>query len=768
MIWSVLAIFGVAPWAVLMARLLPRQCGLALALLPLGLSLFFLTRLPRIASGEVITESWSWAPGLQINLSLYLDGLSLLFALLVTGVGALVVFYAGAYLRDHPQLGRFYCWLLLFMASMLGLVLAGNVLTLFIFWELTSITSYFLIGFDHEREKARKAALMALLITGLGGAALLAGLLLLGAAAGDYEFTTLLAQGELLRDHPHYLAALLLVLAGAFTKSAQVPFHFWLPAAMEAPTPVSAYLHSVTMVKAGVYLLARFHPVLGGTDPWLLLLTGFGAATLLLGAWLALLETDMKKILAYTTVSALGTLVFLLGLGTPLALQAAMVYLLAHALYKGALFLSAGAVDHAMGTRDISRLRGLARPLPLLAVAISLAALSMAGIPPLLGFIAKESLYKAALIQPLAMAVAWTAGVLLVAVAALLVLRPFFAPAENPMPVKHQPAPALWLAPLLLALAGLLWGIFPTQIDTSLLAAASGAIGGTPPIPLELALWHGVDRVLLLSLLTLATGLLLYRLQPWLLNRLAGLPPLAAWGPERLYELGLAGLFAVARRQTAIIQNGYLRYYILTIVLFAIGLTGTTLMLKGIALPVPALTGARLFEMTVTVMILGAAVMAVLCPSRLGAVVAMGIIGYGVALFFIYFGAPDLAITQFVIETVTVILFVLCIRLLPPYLPREKGVVRWRNALVAGASGTLMTLLVLVVLETGGGSRLSDFFADQTWPAAHGRNIVNVILVDFRAMDTLGEIVVLTLAGVGVYALLHLRGRGGEGKSCRL
>lgn len=767
MIWSVLAIFLAAPLALPVARRLPRHCGWVLALVPLGVTAYFLFLLPRIAAGEILLVSRPWFPGLQIDFSFYLDGLSLLFALLVAGVGALVVFYAGAYLRDHPQLGRFYFWLLLFMASMLGLVLAGNVLTLFIFWELTSITSYFLIGYEHERESARKAALQALLVTGIGGAALLAGMLLLGAAAGGYDFATFLAQAELLREHPYYLAGLLLVLGGAFTKSAQVPFHFWLPAAMEAPTPVSAYLHSVTMVKAGVYLLARMSPVLGGTDAWLWLLTGFGAATLLLGSWLALLQTDMKRILAYTTVSALGTLVFLLGLGTPAALQAAMIYLLAHALYKGALFLTAGAVDHAMGTRDIRRLRGLARSLPLLAAVISLAALSMAGIAPLLGFVAKEALYRAALVSLPAMIAVWASGVLLVAVAGLLVLRPFFAAPDQALPVQHRPAPALWLAPLLLALAGLVCGLFPAWVDGPLLAAATGSLSAQPPLPLDLSLWHGFDRVLLLSLLTLAAGIILYRAQPWLVAKLAAWRGLAALGPSRLYEHSLTGLFGLARLQTRILQNGYLRYYILTLVLFAVGLTGTTLWLKGLAPPVPSFAGLQLFETAVSIMILVAALVAVFARSRLEAVVAMGIIGYGVALIFVYFGAPDLAITQFVIETVTVILFVLCIRLLPPYLPGSGGSRRVRDGVIATAAGTLMTLLMLIVLDAGGGSRLADFFAEQTWPAAHGRNIVNVILVDFRAMDTMGEIVVLTLAGVGVYALLRLRGRGGEGKECR-
>ncbi|WP_305042870.1 putative monovalent cation/H+ antiporter subunit A [Geoalkalibacter sp.] len=765
MLWSVLAGFILAPLALLPAGPAARWRGWFQALLPLGLTLYFLGRLGAVAGGQVLIAHQSWVPGLGVDLAFYLDGLSLLFALLITGVGTLVMAYAGAYLHGHPQQGRFFFWLTLFMASMLGLVLAGNVLTLFIFWELTSLTSFFLIGFDHQREAARQAAMQALLVTALGGAALLAGLLVLGQAAGGYDFATFLSRGEVLRAHPWYLAGLLLVLGGAFTKSAQVPFHFWLPSAMEAPTPVSAYLHSVTMVKAGVYLLARLHPVLGGTPAWFWLLTGFGGATLLTGAWLALRQSDMKRILAYTTVSALGGLVLLLGVGSEAALHAALVYLLAHALYKGALFLTAGAVDHAAGSRDVNQLRGLARPLPLLAAAATAAALSMAGLPPLLGFLAKEALYRAALAAPVAgllTALAWTSGVLLVAAALLLVARPFFAAPRTPRADLHAPTPALWLGPLLLAGGGLLCGLAPGLVNRPLLAAAGAAVTGGPPVPLDLALWHGVDAVLLLGLLTLAAGVALYVN----LGRLARVPALwrgaPGWGTARLYELGVAALYGLARRQTRILQSGYLRHYILTLVGFAVGLTALTLVSRGLSPSLPGLAELRLFEGAVALMILCGALFAVFSPSRLSAVVAMGTIGYGVALIFVEFGAPDLAMTQFVIETMTVILFVLSIHRLPTYLPRSSRLVQGRDALLAIAAGGLMTLLMLLVLEAGGGSRVAEFFAEQTWPAAHGRDIVNVILVDFRAMDTLGEIAVLTLAGVGVHALLRLRSKAGE------
>ena len=378
-------------------------------------------------------------PALGVNLSFTVDGLSLLFALLISGVGALVLVYAGGYLAGSPQLGRLYAFLLFFMASMLGLVLADNLLLLFVFWELTSLSSYLLIGFDHERAEARAAALQALLVTGGGSLALLAGFLLLGQVGGSLELSALLSRPGAVTAHLLYVPILLLVLAGAFTKSAQFPFHFWLPAAMAAPTPVSAYLHSATMVKAGVYLLARLSPVLGGTDFWVWLVTVTGSATMLVGAYLALRQSDLKLILAYSTVSALGVMTSLLGLGGALAVRAALAFLLGHALYKGALFLVAGALDHQTGTRDVDRLAGLARAMPITALAAGLAALSMAGIPPLFGFIAKELSYEATLHAP---ASAWVtaaavlANALLVAAAGLAGLKPFLGKALPP-PGRH-------------------------------------------------------------------------------------------------------------------------------------------------------------------------------------------------------------------------------------------------------------------------------------------------------------------------------------------
>lgn len=765
MLWGILSGLLVAGLAPGLAKAFPRRAGWLLALLPLVLTGFFLARVDMIASGAVVEESLPWVPGLGVNLTFYLDGLSLLFALLICGVGTLIVIYAGSYLAGHPRLGRFYFWLLVFMVAMLGLVLAGNLVTLFVFWELTSITSYFLIGFEDREATSRGAALQALLVTGLGGLALLAGFLLLGHAGGSLELSELLTPGAGVRAHPYYLPILLLVLAGAFTKSAQFPFHFWLPSAMAAPTPVSAYLHSVTMVKAGVYLLFRLSPVLGGTTAWHGLLEATGGVTMLAGAWLALQQTDLKRLLAYSTVSSLGTLVFLIGLDLPFAIESALVYLLAHALYKGALFLTAGAVDHATGERDVTRLGGLSRQMPLVAVAAVAAACSMAGAPPLFGFIAKEHFYAVVLTAPGATLLSSVAAVLtsllIVAAAAVIAIRPFFGRPATAMREAHGVPVSLWLGPVLLASLGLLLGFFPQLAGLPLLVPAAGAVVGEP-VSFNLHLWHGFNWLLLLSAVTLAGGgALAWRHDRWR-EMARRWPQAAAWGPARAYELVLEGLDFLARWQTRILQNGRLRLYLLTIVGTTVALVGFTLATRAGLNLAPGFTEILARDLVIAAIILVAAWVTLRAGSRLTAIVAMGVVGYGIALIYVQFGAPDLAMTQFSIETMTVVLFVLVFHRLPLF-SRHTGRKGWYfDALVALGAGGLMTVLTLVALTERHGSRLAGYFAEQSLPAAHGRNLVNVILVDFRGTDTLGEITVLALAGAGVLALLKLgfEGRG--------
>ncbi len=737
------------------------RAGWLLALLPAAAFAYVAAQAPSVVAGESLQLSLAWVPSLGISLSFQLDGLSLLFALLISGIGALIVVYAGGYLAGHPQLGRFYAVLLLFTAAMLGLVCAGDVITLFVFWELTSITSYLLIGFDHERAAARAAALQALLVTGGGGLALLAGLLLLGQTGGGYELWRLIERAPAIHASPLYLPILALVLAGAFTKSAQVPFHFWLPAAMEAPTPVSAYLHSATMVNAGVYLVARLHPVLGGSPAWHYTIALAGAATMLTGAVLALAQRDLKRLLAYSTVSALGTLMLLLGLGTTLAAQAAMLFLVVHSLYKGALFMVAGGIDHATGTRDVTALGGLRGAMPLLAAAALCAGLSMAGLPPMLGFIGKELLYEAKLQAPAASGWITAAGVaanaLTVAIAGIVALGPFWGrPRVTPRPA-HEPPLALLLGPLVLAAIGLLIGLWPNEFE-ALIAAAAGAIRGEPT-SLSLALWHGWSPVLLLSAVTVAAGATLYAAgaRERAERAAARLAPLAWLTPTRLYHAALRALIGLAGGQTRTLQSGSLSAYVLIVLLSLIAAVGATLIGdRGWWMAWP-MAPVALPEVMVCGIMIAAAVAATRATSRLAAIAALGAVGYGISLLFVFFGAPDLALTQFAIETLTVILFVLVIYRLPRFASLSTRGVQRRDAVVATGVGALMAALVLLAAASPLPSRLAAFFAAQSLTAAHGHNVVNVILVDFRSLDTLGEITVLAVAALGIWALVGLR-----------
>lgn len=761
---AVLSGFAVALAAPWLHRLARGSSGWILALAPAGLAVYFAIHAEEVLAGNALRTSHAWAPSLGVELSFYLDGLGLLFALLISGIGALVMVYAGGYLAGHPRLGRFYAFLLMFMASMLGVVLADNLLTLYVFWELTSLSSYLLIGFEHQREASRKAAWQALLVTSGGGLAMLAGLLLLGQAGGTMEISGLVTRGDVIRQHALYLPILFLILAGAFTKSAQFPFHFWLPAAMEAPAPVSSYLHSATMVKAGVYLLARLHPVVGGTEAWRYTVTLVGAATMICGGCLALATTDLKRILAYSTVSALGALVMLLGIGTPHAIQAAMVFLLAHALYKGALFLVAGSVDHEAGTRDVERLGGLWRAMPITATAAALAALSLAGIAPLFGFIGKEMILEAAwegglLLVPLVV----LAGAAFAAVACVLGVGAFF---RGPRPTPRQPheTPAsLWMGPLLLAATGLAFGLFPSWIAQPMLASAVAAVAGPQGAhePLALALWHGLTPALGLSALSVLLGVGLYA--SW--NRIGRISRrfdfLLSRGPARWYDLAIDGLNRLASIQTRLLQSGYLRYYIAAILATTVALTvcamlsGTVVSRRFVGIEI------RFYEAALGGLLLAGALVAVRSQTRLAAVAALGVVGYSVALVFILFGAPDLAMTQFAIETLTVILFVLVLYRLPRFTAFSRAWDRWRDAAIALGTGATVTGLVLMAIQHPAQARVSDYYAEHSVALAHGRNIVNVILVDFRALDTLGEITVLAVAAIGIYALLKLRRPGG-------
>jgi multicomponent Na+:H+ antiporter subunit A len=727
-----------------------------LAVVPAALATYFAVQLAGVSSRGPLLVSVPWAPSLGLSLSFYYDGLGLFFATLITAIGALIVVYGASYLDGHPLAGRFQLALFGFMGSMLGVVLSDNVIALFVFWELTGFSSYFLIGFDHERAKARAAAMQALLVTGAGGLALLAAAVLLWQTGGDPSLSVLRESGAFLAGHGMYLPIAVLVLLAAFTKSAQFPFHFWLPNAMEAPTPVSGYLHSATMVKAGVYLVARMTPLLGGTPFWMGVIVAVGAVTMLGAAYRSLFETDLKRILAYTTISALGAMMMLLGVGTRTAIVASLVYLLGHACYKGALFLVAGAVDHETGTRDVRVLSGLRHRMPGTATAGLLAAVSMAGIPPLLGFVAKEQFYAGVIglsafgvIMPLLLAVAVGASAMLGAAGLSVGAAPFLGPMPRPADA-HEAAPSLWLAPLILGSVGVIAGVAPGLMSLPLTLAAGAVTGESTPV--HLALWHGLTPEIGLSGLTLLLTLLLYRYRASVRER--------AWAgslqAERLYTATLAWLDRLSGRVAPALQSGSLRSYVRVIVLTTIVLLLAAYARSGTLPVLHSRTPVRPHEVGVGMMIMLAAIAAARARSAMAAVLALGTVGYGVALLYILYGAPDLAATQFAVETLTVVLFVLVFYRLRGFDDGASRSSRLRDAIIAGAAGASIALLVLVTGATGITSRLADYLVEASPILAHGRNVVNVMLVDFRAFDTLGEITVLVTVAIGVRALLRI------------
>lgn len=762
---AIAAGFLLAPAAPVLHRLIGDRSGYLVALLPVGLVAFFAQFIGEFSGGDAQTFVYDWIPSLGLRFSLRLDGLALFFALLITSVGGLVAVYTSGYLQGNPLMGIFFAFMLCFMASMLGLALAGNLILLYVFWELTTLTSFLLIGFKHEKGTARDAAVKSFLVTSLGGLAMLAGFVLLGQAAGTYEIAELLKQGEAIRGHRYYPAILVLIALGAFTKSAQFPFYFWLPAAMEAPTPVSAYLHSATMVKAGVYLLARMLPILGGTDLWLGLLTAAGAATMLIGAWLAFFDSDLKGILAYLTVNVLGTLVMLLGIGSEEAVKAAMVYMLAHALYKGALFLLAGAVDHETGTRNLSELRGLVRVMPLTAALAMFSALSMAGVAPLLGFTAKEEFLTAVWhARPLGgwlTVVSVLASLLLVGGAGLAGFHPFWGKKSSVAEKAHEPCFRLWISPLLLTVASLLVGFLPQKFATPLLEPAVGAIQ-QHMVPMKLKLWHGWTVPLGLSLLALVGGVVLFGLRETIWQKITTRGLAENWGPEAAYRRTMQAMNWVASQQTRILQNGSLRIYVITTIATMIALVSAAFWRMDLAWQFTQERDVRFHELAAAAFILIATIVAVLSRSRFLSITALGVVGLNIAWLFNSFNAPDLAMTQLVVESLIVLVFVLAFYRLPKYSLRSNRRTRLRDAVLAIGTGTLVAILLFVVTQRHSVGRISDYYVRESVPQGYGRNVVNVILVDFRALDTLGEITVVATAAIGVVALTKLvlsRGR---------
>ena len=742
-----------APW---LHRRVPAYAGSLLALAPAAVFVWLLRQLPGVMHGHPVEQSFQWAEGLGLEFALRLDGLSMLFALLISGIGTLVLLYTQGYFKGLPQQGRFLMYMIAFMASMLGVVLADHLLIMFIFWELTSFTSYLLIGFNHKSDEARTAALQAMLVTALGGLFLLAGLILMSGAAGTWRVSEIIQRGVELQAHPHYLPILILVCIGAFTKSAQFPFHFWLPNAMQAPTPASAYLHSSTMVKAGVYLLARLHPALGGTSEWAAILTTVGAITFLLGAIMALGQNVFKRLLAYTTVSALGAMVMLLGVGTTDTLKAMATFVLAHAFYKAALFLVAGGITHETGGEtSVDKLGGLRKAMPFSFVCALLAGLSMGGFPPFLGFVTKETWLHALGDHPLLIVATVVGGAAYVLVGFSVGWKPFIGKVPAGLHAREIP-PSMRIGPVVLATGCLALAFFAGKIGHTLIEPAASAMAAKE-LHVHLHLWAGFNKYLLISFATLGIGIGLYRARPIFLKLAPRLAVLTRFGPDATYRGLLSSILKFAAWQTRLLQTGTLRDYIRYAVLTTATLVAAAFLRAGGFQGLENLSPIDARIALIAVLMILAAFFTVHSNSRLRSILSLGMVGYGMAMLFTFFGAPDLAMTQLVIETLTIILLALAFYHLPPF--RHGSAIRTRaiDLAIAIGAGVVITLLVLAALDVQTPTPVSDYYLEHSYKQAHGRNVVNVILVDFRALDTLGEITVLTIAALGAFALLKLR-----------
>jgi multicomponent K+:H+ antiporter subunit A len=733
-----------------------------------------LSLFPRVRDGGLIRETVTWLPSLGIDLVLRVDGFSWMFAVLITVIGALVCLYARYYMSPDDPAARFYAFFLAFMGAMLGVVFSGNLIQLVIFWEITSLISFLLIGYWYHRADAQRGAWMALTVTGAGGLALLGGVVVLGQIVGSYDLDVVLTSGSIVRSHALYPVALVLILVGAFTKSAQFPFHFWLPRAMAAPTPVSAYLHSATMVKAGVFLLARLWPVLAGTDWWFWLVSGAGITTLMLGAYIAMFQHDLKRVLAYSTISHLGLITLLFGLNSSLAAVAGVFHIMNHATFKASLFMAAGIVDHETGTRDIRRLNGLMRVMPHTGALALVASGAMAGVPLLNGFLSKEMFFAETVfltsypwVELALPALSTIAAIFAVVYSLRFGYDIFFGPPSTNLPRAPEEAPRWMRIPVeLLVITCVLVGVAPgIFIGPSLAAAARPVVGGVLP-PYNLAVWHGFTLPLVMSLVAISGGIVGYL---WLRTRqerglFQDAPLVERFNARRLFDRALAWLTLRSRSALRVINRRGLQTQLFTIITVALILA--VLSSRGDPLAwgdrprVPASYPFVLLWVIGMVCGVGAAVMAKY--HRLVAVTLMGGAGLVTCLTFAWFSAPDLAITQIVVEVVTTVLFLLGLRWLPMRredMTRRVRLRDWirrsRDLLLAIGAGSGLAALSYAMLTRPAPQSISPFFLSRALPEGGGTNVVNVMLVDFRAFDTMGEITVLCAVALTVYALLR-------------
>lgn len=764
--------------------------GWFVLVLPIVLFVYFLGFM-----GETVQSTVNWIPSLGINFTAYVDGLGLLFALLITGIGSLVVLYSIYYLsKEKEKLNHFYVYLLMFMGAMLGVVLSDNVIVLYTFWEFTSLSSFLLIGYWYHREKSRYGALKSMMITVFGGLSMLGGFVLLYLMTGTFSIREMIEAVPGIMNDQLFIPALVLVLLGAFTKSAQFPFYIWLPDAMEAPTPVSAYLHSATMVKAGIYLVARFSPVFAMTAEWFWLVSIFGLITLFWGSLNAVKQTDLKAILAFSTVSQLGLIMSLLGVGAAalhydslddnfytIATVAAIFHLINHATFKGSLFMVAGIVDHETGTRDIRKLGGLMSFMPITFTIAVIGAFSMAGLPPFNGFLSKEMFFTGminvtkmdifsmetwGLLFPV---LAWIASIFTFLYSMVLVFKTFTGPVQlEKLEKKPHEAPlGMLISPIILGSLVVIFGFFPNLLSYTLIEPAVESIMPSllsegEKFEVHITFWHGFSPELMMTIGVIALGIIGYlTLGIW--RKMYDLFP-KNLALNKFYDATLSGMEHYSNTFTRFYMTGFIRDYLAYIFVFLIVITGGTMVIKGgFSFSLDGTAEIGIYEAVLAFAMIVGTVTILFSKSRLTAIIALGSVGYSLALFFVLFRAPDLALTQLVIETVSVALFLLCFYFLPSFKKREKKLsFRLVNFFISLGVGLVVTLVAISANSNRVGETISSFFIENSYTEAGGKNMVNVILVDFRGFDTLFEITVLGIAALGIYAMVKLRMAKGE------
>ncbi|PFG14005.1 Na+/H+ antiporter subunit A [Bacillus sp. es.036] len=750
--------------------------GWFVLLVPILLFGYFLTFIQGVMQGVHTLKTFEWIPSLGVNVTFYIDGLGLFFALLITGIGSLVVLYSIYYLSKAEKLGHFYVYLLLFMGAMLGVVLSDNLFVLYTFWELTSISSFLLIGYWYQREKSTSGALKSMMITVFGGLAMLGGFILMADITGTASIRGIIENGEMIVNSTLFPFILILVLLGAFTKSAQFPFHTWLPDAMEAPTPVSAFLHSATMVKAGIYLVARLSLIFAGTDLFFLIVSGFGLLTLCWGSYMAVTQTDLKAILAYSTISQLGMIMAMLGFGTELAILAAVFHILNHATFKGSLFMVAGIIDHETGTRDIRKLGGLFTFMPITATLAFFGTFSMAGFPlPFLnGFLSKEMFFDSSLhfenastiveaVSPFFPYFAVGGSIFTFIYSIMLFFRTFTGKQRETLPKQPHEAPiGMLISPIVLVLLVIIIAFIPDAFGHALLSpmvdAINGSVGET-----HIKFWHGFGPALYMSLAVLILGSALYLTREKWQHVYKALP--GKLSAAKAYDGLINGLINGSRKLTNVYMTGSLRHYMIYIFVFFIALVGITMSVTGgFQINFDDLAPIAIPEVMIAIVMAGAAIATIFMKNRIAAILVLGIVGYGLSLLFVFFRAPDLALTQLIVETVTVALFLLCFYHLPNFDKKKESkrtnAVNW---VISISVGVLVTMVGIASHSTKLFEPISDYFLKNSYKLGGGDNVVNVILVDFRGLDTMLEILVLGLAALGIYTMIKLRPGKKEG-----